>query len=94
MTYATLSNWNVTDWTNEMEATAREKFIPMIMSAGAVSVQMVRTGDRTFSVITEYADAKSAEDAQTKIAEIRSQATQELPMTLASASGGEIFAKS
>lgn len=94
MTYATLSNWNVTDWTNEIETTAREKFIPMILSVGAVSVQMVRTGDRTFSVLTEYADAKSAEDAHTKIAEIRSQATQELPMTLASASGGEIFAKS
>jgi hypothetical protein len=77
-----------------MEDTAREKFLPMIMSVGAVRVQMVRTGDQTFSVITEYADAKKADEAQSKIAEIRSQATQELPMTMASASGGEIFAKS
>lgn len=94
MTYATLSNWNVTDWTAEMETIAREKFIPMIMAAGAEKAQMVRTGDLTFSVLTEYADARSAETAQARIAEIRSQATQELPMTLAGAFSGEVFAKS
>lgn len=93
MAYATISNWTVTDWTDEMESVARDKFVPMIMSAGAMKTQMVRTSAHTFSVITEYADAKGAETAQTKIAEIRSQASQELPMTLASAAGGEVFAK-
>ncbi len=92
MTYSTVSNWDVTEWTDEMEAIARDKFVPMIMSVGAERVQMVRTGDLSFCVITEYADAKTGESAQSRIAEIRGQAAQELPMTMASASAGAVFA--
>ena len=44
-----------------MEALARDKFVPMIMSSGASKVQMVRTGDLSFSVVTEYEDADKAE---------------------------------
>jgi hypothetical protein len=94
MAYTTLSTWNVTGWTDEMEATARDKFIPMILSVGATKVQMVRTGDLAFSVITEYAAAQKAEVAQARIAEIRAQAGQELVMTMASSASGEVFAKS
>ena len=67
MSYSTISNWNVTSWTDEMEALARDKFVPMIMSSGASKVQMVRTGDLSFSVVTEYEDADKAEKAQSRI---------------------------
>jgi len=92
MSYSTISNWNVTSWTDEMEALARDKFVPMIMSSGASKVQMVRTGDLSFSVVTEYENADKAEKAQSSIAEIRSQATTELPMTMADVSSGTVFA--
>jgi len=93
MAYSTISNWNISgEWNDEMEAMARDKFVPMIMSSGANRVQMVRTGDLSLSVVTEYADAATAEKAQAKIAEIRSQAASDLPMTMASASAGAVFA--
>lgn len=92
MSYSTISLWDVTDWTDAHEALAREKFVPMIMSVGADRAQMVRTGDRSFCVITEYADAQKAEKAQQRIAEIRGQAAEELLMTMASASAGSVFA--
>jgi hypothetical protein len=92
MTFATVTHWDITEWNDEMEAMARDKFVPLIMSVGASRVQMIRTGDLTFSVVTEYADAAAAEAAQAKIAEIRAQATQELPMTMASSSAGVVFA--
>jgi len=75
-----------------MEASAREKFVPLIMSVGATKVQMVRTGDLTFRVVTEYADAATAGTAQERIAEIRAKATNELPMTMSSSHSGEVFA--
>lgn len=92
MTYSTITTWNTTDWTDDLEAIARDKFVPLIMSCGATRVQMVRTGDLGFTVVTEYTDAQAAETAQAKITEIRSQATAELPMTMAGASAGSIFA--
>ena len=61
MSYVTISNWTATEeLTDEMIATANEKFVPMIMSVGASSVQMVRTGDLNMSVVTQYADAAAA----------------------------------
>jgi hypothetical protein len=75
-----------------MENLAREKFVPMIMSVGATRVQMIRTGDLSFCVVTEYSDAAKAEAAQMRIAEIRAQAANELPMTMSRAQAGEVFA--
>lgn len=92
MPYSSISNWTVTSWSDDMEALARDKFVPLIMSCGASKVQMVRTGDLSFTVVTEYADAATAEKAQAKIAEIRSQAATELPMTMANVSAGAVFA--
>jgi hypothetical protein len=94
MGYCTISNWTVTEWTDEMEALARDKYIALLMSVGAQRATMIRTGDLSFSVLTEYADAAAAESAQARITEIRSAATQELPMTMASVSGGAVFAQS
>ena len=92
MAYATISNWTATEWTDEMEAIARDKFVPMIMSIGASRVNMIRTGDLTFTVVTEYADEATAKAAQTRIVEIRGQAAEELPMKMDAAADGGVFA--
>lgn len=92
MTYASVSNWTTTEWNDELEAVARDKFVPLIMSVGASRVQMIRTGDLSFSVVTEYADEATAIAAQAKIADIRAQASGELPMSMSSAADGSIFA--
>ena len=93
MGYSSISLWTVKDWTPAMEDTARSKFVPMIMAVGADRVRMVRTGDLSFAVITDYADEAKAMAAQEKIAQIRSQASGDLDMTLASASSGAVFAQ-
>lgn len=92
MAYSTVSHWTATEWNDELEAIARDKFVPLIKSVGASRVQMIRTGDLTFSVVTEYSDEATANAALAKIAEIREQAAQELPMTMNSASAGAVFA--
>jgi hypothetical protein len=92
MTYATVSNWTMTEWNDELEAIARDKFVPLIISVGASRVQMIRTGDLSFSVVTEYANEAAANVAQSRIAEIRAQAAAELPMTMSSAAAGGVFA--
>ena len=92
MAYSTVSNWTTTEWNDELEGIAREKFVPLIMSIGASRVQMIRTGDLTFTVVTEYADEAAAKSAADRIAEIRAQAADELPMTMSDASAGGVFA--
>lgn len=92
MGYATVLNWTTTEWNDGLEAIARDKFVPLILSVGASRVQMIRTGDLSFSVVTEYKDEAAANAAQSKIAEIRSQASEELPMTMSGTSAGGIFA--
>lgn len=93
MSYSTVSHWNVTEWNDEMVAIAQDKFAPLIMSVGARKVQMIRTGDLSFCAVTEYSDAATAQSAQARIAEIRAQAAEELPMTMTSSHAGEVFAK-
>lgn len=92
MAYATASHWVTTEWSDELEAIARNKFVPLIMGCGATGVQMIRTGEYDFTVITHYADEATATAAQEKIAAIRATAADELPMKMDSAAGGEIFA--
>jgi hypothetical protein len=95
MAYMTITNWTVTDEMNdEMVAAANEKFVPLIMSVGASSVHMVRTGDTSLSVVTQYPDAAAATAAQEKIAGIRAEAASDFPMTMDSANGGEVIAGS
>ncbi len=92
MPYTAITHWKCESWDEGMTALAQEKYVPMIMSVGASRVQMVRTGPLTFSVITEYADAATAEAAQARIAEIRAKAADELPMSMVSTEAGEVFA--
>ena len=44
MSYYTISHWEADEWTEEMEAIARDKFGPMIMAVGASSVDFVKPG--------------------------------------------------
>ena len=46
MSYYTISHWEADEWTDEMEAIAKDKFGPMIMAVGASSVDFVQTGDK------------------------------------------------
>ncbi len=93
MSFVTVSHWTVSEWTDEMEALAREKFVPLIKSAGADRVRMIKTDDLNFCVVTEYANAATAEAAQNRIAEIRTQAANELPMSMDKSHAGSIFAQ-
>ena len=90
MAFTTISHWTAAEMSDEMISTATKKFIPLIMSVGASGVQMVRTGELTVCVVTQYSDAATAQAAQAKIAEIREQVAQEFPMTMQSAHAGEV----
>ncbi|ASP19151.1 hypothetical protein ANTHELSMS3_00431 [Antarctobacter heliothermus] len=92
MAHFAISHWETDDWTDEMEDIARDKYVPLIKSVGAQRVSMVRVADRSFMVVTEYADAATAEAAQAKIVEIRAQAAEEMPMKMTAAMSGEVFA--
>jgi len=92
MTYCTVSHWTTTEWSDELESIARDKFMPLVMSVGATKVQSIRTGDLSFCVVTEYPDEETAESTQARIAEIRSQAADELPMSMTSSHAGGVFA--
>ena len=92
MSFFSVSHWDTTDWTEEMEALARDKYVPMVMALGAESVDMVRTGDLSFIVVTKYADDATASAAQAKIDAIRDEAADELPMKMTSVSRGATFA--
>lgn len=92
MSYISVSHWDCTEWNDEMEAIAREKYIPMIMAMGAQSVDMVRTGDLEFLVVTRYTDQAASDAAQARVAEIRGQAADEFPMKMASVQRGPVFA--
>ena len=54
ISYVTISLWNATEWSDEMETLAREKYVPLVMSMGASSVKIVQTGELSFAVITTY----------------------------------------
>lgn len=92
MAYMTMSNWTTTEWNDDLEAIARDKYVPMIMAMGADAVKMVRTGDNSFTVMTHYKDEATATAAQEKIAALRAQAADELPMSMDASSAGPVFA--
>jgi hypothetical protein len=92
MAYSTITNWTATEWSEGLEAIARDTFVPLIMSVGASRVQMIRTSDLTFTVVTEYSDEGTANAGQAKIAEIRAKAAAELPMSMDNTMAGAVFA--
>jgi hypothetical protein len=91
MAYVTITHWTATEMTDKMIAIANEKYVPMVIQVGASSVQLVRTGDLSMCVITQYSDASTAQSAKEGIAHIRSQAASEFPMKITSTCGGEVF---
>ncbi len=92
MAYFTISNWEADEWSDEMEAIAKDKFGPLVMSCGASSVDFIRTGEMTMSVITKYTDEATGKTALEKIAEIRGQAASTLPVKMVSDVKGSAFA--
>ncbi|WP_299787186.1 hypothetical protein [uncultured Marivita sp.] len=92
MAYFSVSHWDTTDWTDDMEALARDKYVPMVMNLGAESVDMIRTGKHNFVVVTKYTDATKGEAAQARIEKIRDQAAEEMPMKMTGVHRGSTFA--
>ena len=92
LAFSTISEWTTTERNDDLEAIARDKFVPLILSVGATRVQMIRTGEMTFTVVTEYADEAAAQAAQERIAQIRAQAADELPMSMSGTAAGGVFA--
>ena len=92
MSYYSVTHWDTTEWTDEMEALARDKYVPMIKGLGAESVDMVRTGDLSLLIVATYTNAAAADAAQARVDEIRDQATKELPMKMTSGHRGATFA--
>ena len=93
MGFVTVSHWSATEMSDEMIQIAQDKFVPMIMSVGASSVQMVRTGDLSMMVVTQFSDEATGVKAQEKIADIRSKAAQQFPMTMDSLHAGSVMAE-
>ena len=93
MAFVTVSHWTSTEISDEMISTANEKFIPLIMGVGASGVQMVRTGELSLCVVTQYPDAAAAQTAQAKIAEIREQLAKDFSMIMVSAHGGAVIGR-
>jgi hypothetical protein len=91
MSYYTISHWDADEWTDEMEASAKDKFGPMIMAVGASSVDFVQTGDKTMCVVTKYKDEATGTAALAKIAEIRGQAASKMPIRMVSDVKGSAF---
>jgi hypothetical protein len=91
LAYVTLTHWTTTTLNDDLVAAANEKFVPMIMQVGASSVQVMRTGELSICVITQYKDAETAIAAQERIAHIRSQAANEFPMTIDSVHAGDVI---
>ena len=92
MEYVTISNWTTTKWTDGMEEFAQKELVPLVLSAGAKSVQFVRTAELSTSVIVQYANEAAATAAQVKIAEIRKKLEMDTPLTMVSAHGGAVIA--
>ena len=93
MGFVTVSHWTASEMSDEMIQIAQDKFVPMIMSVGASGVQMVRTGDLSMMVVTQFVDEATGMSAQEKIAEIRSKAAEEFPMTMESSYAGSEMAE-
>ena len=91
MNYVTVSHWSVKEMSDELNKIAQDKFVPLVKSAGAKSVDMVQTGDNSMMVVTYYSSEEEGLAAQKKIAEIRSQASEELPMKMESAHAGNVI---
>ena len=91
MSFFTISQWEADEWNDEMEAMARDQFAPLIMTVGAQSVDFIKTGDLTFSVVTKYADEATGIAAAKKIAEIRGQAATKLPVRMIGDVKGSTF---
>lgn len=93
MSYITVSHWSIKEMSEELNKIAQDKFVPLVKSAGAKSVDMVQTGDNSMMVVTYYSSEEEGLAAQKRISEIRSQASIELPMKMESAHAGNVLVR-
>ena len=75
----------------KMITSLTDKYIPMIMKLGAISVELVRTGNLSICVITQYPDANFVGLVQAKIAEIKDQVTKESSFFFVNTIVGEVI---
>ena len=91
MSYYTVSHWEADEWTDEMEAIAKDKFGPMIMAVVLVQSILSKPVTKTMCVVTKYKDEATGTAALAKIAEIRGQAASTLPVRMVSDVKGSAF---
>ena len=86
--FVTISHWDVPEVTDEMMEEAKQKFMPLILATGADNVYMVRTSDRSVSVVTHFPNEELGKAAMDKISAVREKAAEHFAMTLNSAHAG------
>ena len=77
---------------DEMKETKQSKFIPMLMSLGAVNAYNIWTSETTAMQVTVFPDEAAKSSAMKKIAEIRSQGASEFSATMTKAEEGHVIA--
>ena len=92
MSFITDSHLEAKTWNKEDKIKSTEKYVPMIMSMGAKSVNMCKTEELNFMVITEWSNGQVTKEAADKIASIREQASEEFDNIMISSHAGETFA--
>ena len=70
MAYATLSSWTTTEWTDDLEAVARDKFVPLIMGVGATGVPLIRVSNGHIEVALAHYPAQSPVEPTVRSAEV------------------------
>ena len=93
MEFVTISHWDVPEVTDEMMEEAKQKFMPLILATGADNVYMVRTSDRSVSVVTHFPNEELGKAAMDKISAVREKAAEHFAMTLNRRSRGSLSFK-
>ncbi len=84
MSFFIISLWEADEWTDEMDAKAKDNFGLMIIAVVPRSVDLIQTSVNTMAVVTKYNDESSGTAALAKIAKIRGQAASTLPFRMVS----------
>ena len=78
MSYAAISMWkSVQSVDDEIIATLNSEYVPAVKAMGATNAYFIQTGELESAVITIWPDKTTRDLAAAKIAEVRSQATEE-----------------
>lgn len=97
MSYATISNWDISttrgsDTAKNNENIINEKYLPAFKALGATHAHFIYTGDKTASIVAIYRDEATATSAVAKQNALRSQGSAEMSNQLIGDSRGDVFA--